>query len=448
MSQLPRVSDAERSGSPPDATNAALPAVDEAAQADAAPSPPPERRRQRPRTFEALRDRTFRLFFITTLAQFWGLQAQQLARGYLVYDLTGSYAALGMVALLGALPNLVFALFGGVLADRLSKLRLLQVGQTLNAIIALSVGVLLATGTLRVEHLMIAAVVQGVGMSISMPARQAIIPEFVTPDRLTNAVSLNAAGMSSMRLVAPGIAGLVIALLGATTLYFLMSAMFILAVAVLAQIPYRHVPRDNPSPWSHAGAEMRDGVRYVRATPAVSLVLLINFAMVIFAMPLLQLIPGFAKDVLDAGPGRLGILVSVMGIGSLVGAMSIASLPDRRRGFLLIMSSVMLGAALLAFSLSTAYWLSLVLIVFFGVGHAGRLTLANVLLLAYTDAEYRGRVMSLYMMQFGVSQLGVFLIALLAAGAGARFAFALSAVLLLIVSIAAYLFLPRLRHLQ
>ncbi len=399
-------------------------------------------------TFESLRRPAFRLFFFATLAQFAGMNAQQLARAYLIFDLTESYTLLAGVALAGALPNLVFSLLGGVLADRASKKLLLQIGQVGNAAIAISVGTVLAFGALEAWHLIVAAVAQGMVVSMSLPARQAIIPEIVGERRLMNAVSLNTAGMTMTRLTAPGVAGLIIAVVGAASLYFLMTGLFTLAVLFTARLPYEHRPVDRSS---SAGQSLRDlgaGFTYIARERAVLLVLLLNLVMVMFSFPLLLLIAGFAEDVLGAGAFGLGLLLSIMGLGSLLGSLAIASLPPRRRGLLLIASAMLLGVSLLAFAASDVYWLSALIVVAFGVGHAGRMTLSNTLLLSYVDEALRGRVMSLYMMEFGIAQFGVFGIGLLAAAIGPQAAFAASALVLIVLAGGAYLFVPRLRHLE
>ena len=164
------------------------------------------------RTFESLHDAGFRWFFLFTLGQFAALQTQMLAMSFLVYDLTGSFARLGLVALINAVPSLGFSLYGGVLADRTSRRLVLQVGQALQGALAAAVAVLLFLDLLRFEHLIVVVFLQGIAMALMMPARQAIIPEIAGEERLMNAVSLSAAGMTSMRLVAPAIGGMLLAL--------------------------------------------------------------------------------------------------------------------------------------------------------------------------------------------------------------------------------------------
>ena len=159
------------------------------------------------RTFESLGDRNFRWFFISTLGQFGGIQTQMLAMGFIVYELTGSPGRLGLVALVNAIPSLAFSLYGGMLADRLPGRLVLQVGQGFQALLAALVAVLLFMDLLRYEHLIAIVFFQGAGMALMMPARQAMIPEIAGEERLMNAISLSAAGMTTMRLIAPAIGG-------------------------------------------------------------------------------------------------------------------------------------------------------------------------------------------------------------------------------------------------
>jgi len=165
-------------------------------------------------------------------------------------------------------------------------------------------------------------------------------------------------------------------------------------------------------------------------------------------MTYFMLLPGFAKEVLDAGPERLGLLTSVSGVGALAGSLAIASLENRQRGKILILSSLLLGLALIAFAWSTSYVLSLGIIVVVGVGQAGRMSLSNVLIQAYVDDEYRGRVMSVYMMEFSIMSLGIFLIGILANVIGPQLAVGGSAVALVVLAVYLWTMVPNYRNLD
>ena len=389
------------------------------------------------RTFESLGDRNFRWFFISTLGQFGGIQTQMLAMGFIVYELTGSPGRLGLVALVNAIPSLAFSLYGGMLADRVPRRLVLQVGQGFQALLAALVAVLLFLGLLRYEHLIAIVFFQGAGMALMMPARQAMIPEIAGEERLMNAISLSAAGMTTMRLIAPAIGGALLVLASSGWLYGAVTLYYVVAIAALVPMRLQRAP-GSAAPSSRGGqgwAGVRDGIRYTARRPAILQVLALNLLIVSASMPWMFLLPGWVEDVLGLGGFHLGLLLSVMGVGSLFGSLVIASLPPRRRGLLYLLSAVLLAAGVLAFTVFEMFWLAALLTVVIGIGHAGRMSLSTVLLQTYVDPEYRGRVLSIYMMEFGLVALGVFAVGAMAEVVGLQLAIGGAAAILLAVSL-------------
>ena len=389
------------------------------------------------RTFESLGDRNFRWFFISTLGQFGGIQTQMLAMGFIVYELTGSPGRLGLVALVNAIPSLAFSLYGGMLADRLPRRLVLQVGQAFQALLAALVAVLLFMGVLRYEHLIAVVFFQGAGMALMMPARQAMIPEIAGEERLMNAISLSAAGMTTMRLIAPAIGGALLVIASSAWLYGAVTLYYVVAIAAL--VPIRLATARTASAPAARDAQgwagVRDGIRYTARQPAILQVLALNLLIVSASMPWMFLLPGWVEDVLGLGGLHLGILLSVMGVGSLFGSLVIASLPPRRRGLLYLLSAVLLAAGVLAFATVGAFWVAALLTIVIGIGHAGRMSLSTVLLQTYVDPEYRGRVLSIYMMEFGLVALGVFAVGAIAEVVGLQLAIGGAAAILLVVSL-------------
>ena len=410
------------------------------------------------RTFESFSVVPFRWFMLAMLGQFGAMMMQMLVRGWLVFELTGSYAALGIMSLANAVPMFIFSPFGGVLADRVSRKYVLQVGQLMNAAIAGTIAVLLFMDALTFTHLLASAAFQGFVWALMMPARQAMIPDVVGEHRLMNAVALNTAGMNVTRLAAPGLGGFMIAAFGAEWVYVLMAGGFLFATVTLLPVPAK---RGSVSLSAQGGAagrgsgggarqtfrDLADAIRYIAGRPPLLAVLSANFVIVMFSMPYMMLLPGFVADVLDAGPERLGVLMTITGLGAVGGSLVIASMPSRRRGLILLLSSVLLGVSLIVFSFSTSFLLTAVVMIFIGLGQTGRMSLSNVLLQAYVDDEYRGRVMSVYMMEFSVVSFGVFLVGMLAGVIGIQWAIGATAIGLTIVSLAGLLY-PRLRDLD
>jgi MFS family permease len=369
------------------------------------------------------------------------MNMQMFIRGWLVYEITGSYEKLGWMTAAGGIVGLFAAPLGGVVADRVrQKKHVIQYCQAFNACIALSIGILITRGELLFEHLLIASVVQGLAMNAMMPARQALTKDVVGLERLTNAIALNTSGMNTARLLLPGLAGGMVAALGggdgniepARWVYYLMTGLYISSVVLMfkVQVADRAKPQVPDGPILR---ELKLGFEYVLRTPVILMLLGCNFLMVFFSMTYFMLLPGFAKDVLDAGPDRLGLLISVSGIGSLVGSLLIASMSNRNRARVLLSGALLLGVSLLCFAVSTNYWISMALLTVVGLGQSARMSLSNVLIQSYVDDDFRGRVMSIYMLEMSVLSICIYPISIVADMVGPQWAVGVSAAGLIVL---------------
>ena len=408
-----------------------------------------------PRTFVAFSDANFRWFFASLVGNFASMNIQMFVRGWLVYEITGSYEKLGWMSAAGGLIGLLAAPIGGVVADRIiQKKHVIQVAQFCNAIIAGVVGFLIASGELLFVHLLIASVFQGLVMNIMMPARQALIADVVGLDRLTNAIALNTSGMNAARLLFPGLAGFMVAALGggngnvdpAKWVYLVMMLLYLSSVVLLFKVSVadRAVRVGIAPPFID---EIKSGFSYVLRTPTILMLLVCNFAMVFFSLTYFMLLPGFAKDVLNAGPEDLGLLISISGIGSLIGSLLVASMSNRNRAKTLLAGSMLLGIALLGFAWSTNFWLSVFLLTFVGFGQAARMSLSNVLIQSYVEDEFRGRVMSIYMLEMSILGIAIYPISVLADAIGPQLTVGLSAGCLIALVLGLF-FYPRYRDLD
>ncbi|MEX2445747.1 MAG: MFS transporter [Dehalococcoidia bacterium] len=426
-------------------------------------APPPEDEAPpgwRQRTFAALEDPFFRLLFIGNTLQFGSMQMQLVVRGWLVYDLTGSFAALGTMALANAVPSLLLSPVGGVVADRAPKKTVIQLAQAYNAVNAAILAVLAAGWfglDLEFWHLFLSSALQGTVNSLMQPSRQSIISDLVPRDRLMNAVGINASGQTLMQLIGPGAAGVMIALVSPATVFWTMAAMYALAVSFTIRIPahplYAFTP---PAGGQPAGGrrgprglrELVDGLRYVWDDRTIRMVMSVNFFIVLVAMPYTQLLPGFVESVLHRGPFELGVLQSVQGIGAVAGALVLASAASRRRGQKYLWCGVLLGGSIVAFAVSQNFWITLPIMVLIGAGQAGRMALGQVLVQTYAHEQYRGRVMAVWFMEFGLVQLGTFVVGVLAEFIGPQLAIGgLAATLVLAMGLIAAT-VPRMRALD
>ena len=406
-------------------------------------------------TFDSLRVPAYRWFFFALIGQMSSANMQQVVRGYLVYLLTGSYAALGAIALANAVPGILLSLSGGTLADRVrQKKHIVQAGQLGSAAIALAVALLLVADRLTFESLFIASACQGAVQALMMPARQAMIPEVVEPRRLMNAVALASAGQNSVRVFAPGLGGFVLALFAPRWVYFIMTACYLVAALCLMRVPAS--ARSELQSARAADAHGRDrrsggimeGLRYIAHDATLRTVLGVNIVLILCSMPYMFLLPGFVASELHGGPALLGMLFSAVGIGAVTAALGVASFPARRRGLMFLLSSGLQGVMLICFAASPWVWLTVPLMILMGVGQAGRQSFGNVLVQHYTRDEYRGRVMSVYMLQFALTSLGTFFVGLLAAVIGAPLALGGAAGVMVLTVAFCLVFVPTLRDLD
>ncbi len=439
------------------------PETPEIPPSSAAPAPPLGWAR---RTFGSiLEDANFRLLFFGNVAQFTSMQMQLVVRGWLVFHLTGSFAALGTMALANAIPGLIFAPIGGVVADRAPKKTVIQVAQAYNAVNA-GVLAVLAAGFWGLElefwHLFASAILQGGVNSVMFPSRQSMISDLVPRDRLMNAIGINSSGQTFTQLVAPGLAGFMIAALSPSSVFTFMTGMYLLAMVLTMRLPSKPLYGFNQSAAGKAAASRRiasgkrsnglkdlgDGMKYVARDPTIRMLILVNFLIVVVAMPYTMLLPGFVSDVLNRGAFEQGMLQSVQGVGAIAGSIGVASAASRGRGKLMLFWGALLGVSITAFAISTNYWITLPIMVIIGAAQAGRMAIGQVLIQAYSDEEYRGRVQAVWFMQFSLVQVGTFVIAILAEFLGPQLAIGGLAALLALAMLLIAVFVPAMRRLE
>lgn len=403
------------------------------------------------KTFNSFKNRVYRLYYGGMLGQMASMNMQQIAGGLLLKRLTGSPAIVGVMSLANAIPMLTLSLFGGVIADRVEKKYVLLIGQVAFALVSLAIAIALTTGYLSPERsgswwiLIVSSALQGGVMGLAMPSRQAIINDIVSGEELMNAISLNFMGMNALQLLAPALAGFLIDAFDFKAVYYTMTGLYIIAVVFFTFMPRIGI---KATPRVTALVEIREGFNYVWHEKTIRLVLFLSFIAVILSMPYTMLMPFFADDILQVGARGLGILMSVSGAGAIIASITLASLPNRKRGIMMLAAGVFLGITLTSFAFSTLWPLSLGLIALVGVGGTARMTLTNTLVQYYVDDNYRGRVMSFFMMQFGLSSFGTFVSGLIAQAFGVQWAVGSFAIVLILVSILALILLPQLRKLD
>lgn len=416
-------------------------------------SPSNPGRRGRPKTsagwratFSSLENRDYRRYWMSSVASYAAMQMQIVVRGWLVYEMTGSALALGLVSFGVGVPLLVLAPFGGALADRVDKRRLLIVSQILAGVVTLAIAILVATGAIVLWHLVVASVVSGIILSFNLPSRQAVIPELVEESQIMNAVALGSGAMNLNRVVAPAMGGVLVGIMGIEGVYFIIVAFYVVASALLFLVPPLRKP--DPEMRTTVFGSIGEGLQYVRRSPVLGHLLLMAMVPIAFGMPYQMLMPIFAVDVLDVGPSGLGYLMGAAGIGALVGSIVIASLSDfRHKGQLLLGAAAMFGVFLILFAQSSVFYLSLFLLLGVGMASSSYMAANSTLLLMNTEAGIRGRVMSLYMMTIGLYPVAVLPTAAIAESVGVPMAVSVGGAILVLFTLAIAVLRPTLRRL-
>ena len=361
------------------------------------------------RAFIALRHRNFRLFWFGQLISLIGTWMQSTAQAWLVLELTHSAFLLGVVGALQFLPVMFLSLFGGVLADRLPKRRVLLFTQSSAMIQAFILWALVATGTVQLWHILVLATLLGLTNSLDMPTRQAFVVEMVGREDVPNAVALNSSLFNMARIVGPGIGGLIIAWLGVAPLFLLNALSFIAVIIGLALIDLKslhtlnHLILKKEIPKQSTLQSLREGLAYVRRTPAVFLVIVVIGVISLFGINFNVVLPLFATDVLNSGPTGFGFISAAFGLGSLFSALWLAwgnNKPSIRQLLLGALAFCVLEAF---FALSHWYILSLVLIAGVGFAQIAFSATSNTTLQTVAPDYLRGRVMSVYMLVFAGS---------------------------------------------
>jgi MFS family permease len=343
--------------------------------------------------------RNFRLFFFGHLVSSTGTWMQQVGQDWLVLRLTDAALPLGITLALQFAPMLVLGAWAGVVADRLDKRRLLLATQSAMGVLALVLGVLVATGAVRLWMVYVLALLLGCATAFDMPARQSFVSEMVGPDRVANAVGLNSAGFNSARVIGPAVAGVLIAVVGIAPAFFLNAVSFLAMIAgLLAMDPTRLHRR---APVERGRGQIRAGVRYVWDMPVLRSTIVLVAVVGTLGLNYRVALPLLARFAFDGGPGAYGALAAIMAAGSVVGALAVA-----RRGHptrLLLIGSVA-AFGLLSFAAAVAPTLVTEAAVLFPIGMASLafVATANSTVQLASSPEMRGRVMSL----FGLVLLG------------------------------------------
>ena len=345
----------------------------------------------------------------------------RIATSWLVYRLSGSPLLLGIVGFAGQIPSFILAPLAGVMVDRWSRHRLLVATQVLALLQSLSLALLALTGLIKIWHIIILSVFQGLINAFDMPARQAFVVEMVEKrEDLANAIALNSSMVNAARLLGPSIGGVVIAAVGEGWCFMLDAVSYLAVIASL--LAMKITPRRlSATTDANILQQLREGWTYAFRFAPIRNVLLLLALVSLVGMPYTVLMPVFANEVLHGGPSTLGLLMAASGVGALMGAMFLASRKTvLGLGKFIPLMAAAFGAGLILFSFTRVLWLSLGLMVVTGLGFMVQMAASNTVLQTIVEEDKRGRVMSFYTMAFmGTAPFGSLLAGIIAERIGA-----------------------------
>ena len=395
-------------------------------------------------TFSSFKDPAFRIYFIGHLFLMASVNMQFVARSQLAYDLTKSPLAVGIVGSGFAPPILLLSIFGGSISDQFDKKKIIQLGQLGMIILASIVAISIFLEVVTIYHLIAASVLQGVMWAFLVPARQSLIPDLVEKKLIVNAIALSGTGMALMTFLGPGIGGFLYSLFGPGVVYIFICLLFLFALLFNQFLPNAYKSKSKSGSRTE---QIKEGLKYIVGNSVLSWLLVIAMVTTVLTMPLRSLMPVLMDELFSRGADAVGLMLSIIGLGSLIGSLIFAGLKKGKRGIALISALLISGIAILITSISNLFLIIIIMMFFIGIGDAGRRSLNNALLMEEADPDYRGRVNGVYTMNFGLMPLGTIPIAALASAYGIGLALLASSIVLLTFTLICFIFAKKIRAL-
>ncbi len=397
--------------------------------------------------FAALRNRNFALLWSGLIVSNAGSWMQLVAQGWLVYDLTHSPFILGLVGVARAVPLIILPPFGGTIADRVPRLKLLKFTQLLSFALALPLAFLALINQVQVWEIVLLSFLGGAVNAFDQPTRQALLPDLVPKEDLTSAVALNSAAWQGSSLLGPTLAGATIATMGVAGAFFFNAFSFlavVLALYVIRGVPERSAGSGNRR---NLFSDVGLGLRYVVTVRPVLALILLSVVANVFGRSYQQLLPAFARDTLHQGSAGLGFMTSASGLGTLVAAIVLSAMGDvRRKSMILLVSMGAFGVIVGLFAVTRSFPIALALLTAAGVTNFAFSTMTMTILQIHVPNEMRGRVLSLLVVTAqGFAPLGSLVVGAASEAIGTSTAVAASAALVGIAALVTVIAMPGVR---
>jgi MFS family permease len=350
----------------------------------------------------------FRMLWVGNVGTMLAQWVQFVAQGWLILELTGSPFQLGAIAFVRGATTLTISPFAGAITDRFSRKSVLVVMTAVSSVIGVTLALLVITHLISVWMLYITATGDGLAEAVNQPARQVMIYDVVGAEDLPNGIAVNSLGANTMRILGPALGGALIGVGGVGSALVLQAGAYLFSSLATSRISAKGLPAQHPS--ASVLESVGDGIRYARGHPEVRLLILMAALPSVLVYPYVSFLPVFAEDVLHSGSAGYGFLSSAVGYGSIIGAVLAANLTNvRRRGPILVWTTFAYMAFVTLFALSNVYALSFALLVVAGIANSTYLMFNQVMVQLAVDDEYRGRVLSLYVMVSGITPFAALL---------------------------------------
>ena len=350
------------------------------------------------RVFKAFHYRDFRLLWIGACTSSIGTWMQSVAQSWLVLDISKSPRMLGLDSFLGNIPIFLFSLIGGVIADRVSRRRLLLGSQWVQLTCAFTLASLFALGVVKVWHILLLSFVVGTAQSFGGPAYSALVPSLVEKEDLPNAIALNSIQFNLARVIGPVLGGLALTKMGATWCFSLNGVSFLAVIISLMLLRLTFIPQNTGETIL---ASMKQGFYFIRKQGAMEALVVLAFWMTALAFPMIVFLPVFAKNVFHGGPGTFTTMLVCSGLGSISGALGVAAMGNiRNKGQVALLMLIAMGGTMAGFALSKNFVVSCILLFLAGAALMCAFTMISSLVQLITAHEMRGRVMSVYNVAF------------------------------------------------
>ncbi|PYM54929.1 MAG: hypothetical protein DMD77_21660 [Candidatus Rokuibacteriota bacterium] len=383
---------------------------------------PAAARAVRPSTFAALKGRNYCLYWLGLVFYVLGHRAEYMTFAWMTWEVSRDPLSLGYLGLAQGVPLVLFQVFGGVLADRIDRLRMLIVTQILTAGTLTIAFALTMSGLVRLEHLLVLAALSNTFRAFDEPSRMALVPQLVERDRLANAIALGSIPWQAGRMIGPSITGILIAAFGGAIGFGLAALASYTALALYSRLRLRGTASAGTG--QRVLAQFVEGLSFVAHNFVFSCLIALALFNSLFAMSYLTLLPIFADAYFHAGSTGYGLLNAAHGTGALVGSLTVATIAHLilRKGTALLVGAACVGGLLIVFSFSPGMGLALPVLVLVGFCNTFYLMQVSTFLQQKVPDHLRGRVMSLYSLCWNLLPLGGLLAGALAAAVDARFA--------------------------